>query len=99
MHSFIVNASIQIVPIVQDKHPYEWVDEAIDVIKRSGIKYKVGPFATIIEGSYNDIWKVIHAVNEYLVERNCAECIHTIQLQIRSDKDCTDDEKTNKDHQ
>ena len=33
MHNYIINASIQIVPIVLDKHPYEWVDEAIAVIQ------------------------------------------------------------------
>lgn len=29
MHQHLINASIQIVPIVQDRHPYEWVDEAL----------------------------------------------------------------------
>ena len=29
MHSYIVNASLQVIPITQDKHPYAWVDEAI----------------------------------------------------------------------
>ena len=46
MHNFIVNASVQIIPIIKgDKHPYEWVDEAIAVIQNSGIKYEIGPFA------------------------------------------------------
>ena len=49
MHQFIVNASIQIVPIVMDKHPYEWVDEAITIIQQSGIDYEVGPFATVLK--------------------------------------------------
>ncbi|MBD0279051.1 MAG: thiamine-binding protein [Flavisolibacter sp.] len=98
MHSFIVNASIQIVPIVQDKHPYDWIDEAIGVIKRSNIKYEVGPFATILEGTYDEVWKVIHSINEYLSERKCAEWIQNIQLQIRSEKDSTADEKVNKHH-
>ncbi|MBD0284981.1 MAG: thiamine-binding protein [Flavisolibacter sp.] len=98
MHSFIVNASIQIVPIVQDKHPYDWIDEAIGVIKRSNIKYEVGPFATILEGTYDEVWKVIHSINEYLSERKCAERIQNIQLQIRSEKDSTADEKVNKHH-
>ena len=66
MHSHIINASIQIVPIVLDKHPYEWVDEAIAVIQRSGIKYEVSPFATVLEGTYEEVIKVIHEVNEYL---------------------------------
>lgn len=96
MHHFIVNASLQIVPIVQDKHPYDWVDEAIEVIKNSGIKYEVGPFATVIEGTYQQVMEVINAVNEYLQNRNCAEWIMNLQLQVRSGADITGLEKTAK---
>ena len=96
MHSFIINASIQIVPIVQDKHPYEWVDEAITVIQASGIKYEVGPFATVIEGKYNDVLKVIHDVNEYLYQKGCDEWITNLQIQFRSNGDITSSEKTSK---
>lgn len=96
MHSYIVNASLQIVPIVQDKHPYEWVDEAIAVIQSSGVKYEVGPFATILEGNYEAVMKVIHDVNVYLQERGCAEWIAQVQLQIRSNGDITGEEKTAK---
>ena len=39
MHQYLVNASIQILPVVQDKHPYEWVDEAIIIIQQSGIRH------------------------------------------------------------
>jgi uncharacterized protein (TIGR00106 family) len=96
MHQYTVNASIQIVPIVLDKHPYEWVDEAIAIIQQSGIKYEVGAFATTLEGTYDDVMKVIHNINEYLLQRGCAEWISNIQLQVRSAGNITGDEKTEK---
>jgi len=96
MHNFIVNASIQLLPIVQDRHPYDWVDEAIAVIQGSGIKHEVGPFATVIEGTYEEVMKVIHDVNEYLYERGCAEWISSLQIQIRSAGPITGNEKTAK---
>ena len=96
MHQYVVNASIQIVPIVQDRHPYDWVDEAIAIVKDSGIKHEVGPFATILEGNYDEVMAVIHQVNEYLFERGCQEWISSIQLQIRSNGDITAEEKTAK---
>ena len=96
MHQFIVNASIQIIPVVQDKHPYEWVDEAIVIIRQSGIKYEVGPFATVLEGTYTEVMAVIQAVNEYLYSRKCNEWITNLQIQIRSLGDITGDEKTAK---
>lgn len=96
MHQYIVNASIQIVPIVQYKHPYEWVDEAIALIQQSGIQYEVGPFATVVEGTYEAVMKVITDVNEYLYQKGCAEWISNIQLQIRSKGNITAGEKTAK---
>jgi uncharacterized protein (TIGR00106 family) len=96
MHHFIINASIQIVPIVQDKHPYLWVDEAIAIIQQSGIKYEVGPFATVIEGTYDEVMKVIGEVNEYLYRKECYEWITNVQIQIRSKGDITSDEKVEK---
>jgi uncharacterized protein (TIGR00106 family) len=96
MHQFIINASIQIVPIVLDKHPYEWVDEAITIIQQSGIKYEVGPFATVLEGKYEEVMKVIGDVNEYLYQKGCTEWISNLQIQIRSNGDITALEKTEK---
>ena len=96
MHKYIINASLQVLPIVKDRHPYEWVDEAIEVIKQSKIKFEVGPFATVVEGSYQEVMQVINMVNEYLVTQHCNEWILNVQLQLRSDGDMTADEKTGK---
>ena len=96
MHNHVINASIQIVPIVRDRHPYEWVDEAIEVIKSTGIKCEVGPFATVVEGKYDEVMHVINRVNDHLQERDCSEWITNVQIQIRSNADITSDEKTEK---
>lgn len=96
MHQFIVNASIQILPVVQDRHPYEWVDEAIAIIQDTGIKHEIGPFATVVEGTYDEVMAVINAINEHLYSRHCNEWITNIQLQIRSEGDITGEEKTAK---
>jgi uncharacterized protein YqgV (UPF0045/DUF77 family) len=96
MHQYIVNASLQIIPVVEDRHPYLWVDEAIQIIENSGIYYDVGPFATVLEGTYDQVMKVIHDVNEYLLSKGCVEWISNIQIQIRSNGDITGDEKTSK---
>lgn len=96
MHNYIVNASIQIVPLAQDRHPYDWVDEAIAIIEHSGIKYEVGAFATVLEGTYHDVMRVVHEVQEHLFEQGCAEWITQVQLQVRSSGDITGTEKTAK---
>ncbi len=96
MHQFIVNVSLQIIPVVLDKHPYLWVDEAITVIEKSGIKYKVQAFDTVLEGTYDEVMKVIKDVNEHLYSLGCAEWISHLQIQVRSNGDITGDEKTEK---
>lgn len=96
MHNYIVNASIQVVPIVADIHPYRWVDEAISIIESSGIQYDIGPFATVLEGKYDDVIRVIHAVNEHLLAKKCPEWISNVQIQIRSEGNITGLEKTTK---
>lgn len=96
MHRYIVNAAIQILPVVEDRHPYEWVDEAIEIIQKSGIKYEVGPFTTVLEGTYSQVMAVIHDINEHLYSRECREWITNVQVQIRSKGDITGEEKTAK---
>lgn len=96
MHSYTVNASIQLVPVVKDRHPYEWVDEAIYIIQQSGIKHEIGPFSTVIEGTYEEVMRVIHRINEHLYAQQCTEWITNVQIQIRSNGSITGDEKTDK---
>jgi uncharacterized protein YqgV (UPF0045/DUF77 family) len=96
MHPYIVNASLQIVPLAQDRHPYAWVDEAISIIQASGIKHEVGAFQTVLEGTYDAVMQVIHDVQVHLYEQGCAEWITQVQLQIRAAGDITAEEKTSK---
>ncbi len=96
MHQYTINASLQILPVVQDKHPYEWVDETIAIIQQSGIKYEVGPFATVVEGTYVEVVTVINSINDYLQQNDCAEWILNAQIQIRASGDIAGDEKTAK---
>lgn len=93
MHNYIVNASIQLVPLAQDRHPYEWVDEAIHIIKSSGIQHEVGPFATVMEGTYREVMDVVDRINDHLLQKGCPEWITSLQLQIRSNGDMRGEEK------
>lgn len=96
MHSYTVNAALQLLPVGGEKHPYEWVDEAIAIIKKSNLKSEVGAFTTTVEGSYSDIMQLIHDINEYLIQAKCREWILGVQIQLRSEADITADEKTAK---
>lgn len=96
MHKFLINASIQVVPLAQDRHPYEWVDIAIPIIQSAGLKYEVRAFSTEIEGKYDEIMAVFNQINTHLQKQGCAEWIINLQIQIRANEDMTGDEKMNK---
>ncbi|MDD4199702.1 MAG: thiamine-binding protein [Paludibacter sp.] len=60
----IVNIALQILPASKNKHPYALVDKAIRVIEKSGLKYRVTPFETVMEGSYDEIMTVVKKAQE-----------------------------------
>ena len=47
-----VNIAVQILPFSKTLDSYSVVDKAIEVIANSGIKYRVTPFETVMEGNY-----------------------------------------------
>lgn len=96
-HRYIISASLQLVPIVQGtKHPYEWIDEVIAIIKASGLSYEVGPFSTSVEADYKSVMGLIDNINSFLFAQKCPEWVLQVQLQLRSEADMTSDEKTDK---
>ena len=64
MKNKIVNIAIQILPFSAKLEVYDVVDKAIEVIARSGVKYRVTPFETVIEGSYGRLMEVVSEVQE-----------------------------------
>ncbi len=80
-----VNIALQILPNSTKNHPYSIVDEAIKVIANSGLRYKVTPFETVIEGKYDEIMEVIKNAQEACYEAG-AESLMTY-IKIQSSKD------------
>ena len=96
-HSYIVSASLQLVPIIPGaKHPYEWIDEVIAIIKASGLQYEVGAFSTSVESDYKSVMRLINNINSFLFAQNCPEWVLQVQLQLRSGAHMTSSEKIDK---
>ncbi|MCO4328311.1 MTH1187 family thiamine-binding protein [Staphylococcus hyicus] len=61
--------SIQIIPKTPNgKDVIPFVDEAIAIIEKSGLKYRVGPLETTIEGDMSELLILIQQMNERMVE-------------------------------
>ena len=57
-----VNIALQVLPSSTTKHPYTIIDKAIELIQKSGLKYRVCPFETVIEGEYDQIMELIKKI-------------------------------------
>ncbi|MDR3653730.1 MAG: thiamine-binding protein [Paludibacter sp.] len=76
-----VNIALQILPSSHSIHPYVLVDKAIEVIAASGIRYKVTPFETVMEGSYDDIMEIVKQAQEACYEAGAESLMTYIKIQ------------------
>ena len=91
----IVNIALQVLPTSTTVHPYLLVDKAIEVIEKSGLRYKVTPFETVMEGSYDEIMEVVKLAQEACYEAGAETMMTYIKIQS-SRKDVSIDDKMEK---
>ena len=77
----IVNIALQVLPTSKTIHPYVLVDKAIEVIANSGLRYKVCPFETVLEGTYEDIMKVVKQAQEACYKAGADSLMTYIKIQ------------------
>ena len=87
-----VNIALQVLPTSTTVHPYLLVDKAIEVIEKSGLRYKVTPFETVMEGSYDEIMEVVKLAQEACYEAGAETMMTYIKIQS-SRKDVSIDDK------
>jgi len=92
----IVNIAIQVLPQSETKKAYDLVDIAIDVIKNSGLKYKVCPFETVVEGPYDLIMKTVEQMQLICFENGAEELLVYLKIQNRKNAVVTIEEKMHK---
>ena len=91
-----VNVAIQILPSSKSKHPYDIVDKAIEIIKESGLQYKVCPFETVIEGSYDEIMNIIRTIHIECLKFGADSMISNLKIQVDKYSDVRITDKTGK---
>lgn len=92
----IINLAIQVIPKAKDSHPYQIVDSAIEVIQKSGLKYRVCPMETVIEGPYDSVMELVKKVQLVCFNVGAHELLINIKIQTRYPKDVTIEEKMEK---
>ncbi len=88
----LANLSIQVIPINQE-NAYGIIDEALKVIKESGIKHIVGPFSTSLEGELETLMALVDQVRKTCLEAGAIELILNIQIHLHKNKDASFEDK------
>ncbi|WP_438432847.1 thiamine-binding protein [Gorillibacterium sp. sgz500922] len=73
--------SIQIIPKTphgEDVIPY--VDRAIEVIQQAGIKHRVGPLETTMEGNFEELLAVVKRMNDAMLEMGSPNIISQVKI-------------------
>lgn len=81
-----MNASvaIQVLPGVNgDEEIVRIVDEVIDYIKATNIKYYVGPFETVLEGEYEELMEVVKKSQLIAIEAGAPSVMSYIKIHFQ----------------
>ncbi len=92
----IINLGIQIVPKSKLIDSYWLVDQAIEVIQKSGIKHVVTPFETVMEGTQDELMEIARKAQQAVLDAGADEVLVYYRMQIRKDKDVSIEDKTGK---
>ena len=76
-----VNIALQILPSSKTINPYKLVDKAIEVIANSGLKYRVTPFETVMEGNYDKIMEVVKLAQQACYKAGAESLMTYVKIQ------------------
>lgn len=83
-----INLAIQILPTTGSKaDAYKAIDAAIRVIQTSGLKYKVCPFETVIEGTYDEVMRVVNEAQQVVFDSGIEHLLVNIKIQRSRNND------------
>lgn len=91
-----INLALQVLPQSNTKHPYAIVDKAIEIISQSGLPYKVCPFETVLEGTWDEVMRVVREVHEVCYKNETTQMMTYIKIQTRKDEDVSIADKMEK---
>ncbi len=91
-----INLALQILPRSDKTDTYALVDKAIEVIQKSGVKYKVCPFETVLEGEYEQLMKIVKEAQEACFSAGASDLMVYIKIQRSNKKDVAIEDKMKK---
>lgn len=88
--------AIQVLPEADGIIKYELVDAAISAIKKSGFRYRVCPFETVVECLYEELPGVLDDIYNACGSAGTERMITNIKIQLDFKNDVTIEDKMDK---
>ncbi len=76
----LINAAIQLLPFPEKGSKIALIDEAIELIEKSGLNYQVCPFETVVEGSSEAVYALIQKIQDNCLKSGCNELLLNIKI-------------------
>ena len=91
-----INIAIQVLPEADGKIKYELVDKAIEAIQKSGYKYQVCPFETVVECEFNQLSELIESIHKACKISGTERMLMNVKIQSDFVKGVTIEDKMEK---
>jgi uncharacterized protein YqgV (UPF0045/DUF77 family) len=91
-----INVAIQVLPEADGKIKYELVDAAIDAIEKSGHRYQVCPFETVVECLYYELPPLLDSIHDACKQAGTARMITNMKIQVDFQKEVNIEDKMEK---
>lgn len=91
-----INVAIQVLPEAEGKVKYSLVDAAIEAIKETGFKYRVCPFETVVECSYDELPEFLEKVHETCQNAGAERMLTNLKIQVDFESGVTIEDKMEK---
>ena len=91
-----INVAIQVLPEADGKVKYELVDKAIETIQKSGYRYQVCPFETVVECGFHEFPALLESIHAACGEAGTQRMITNMKLQVNFEKNVAIEDKMEK---
>lgn len=85
-------AEFSVVPIGVGESVSQYVAECLRIVEASGVKYRINPMGTVLEGDYDQVMGVIKKCHARVMEL-APRVVTSVKIDDRKDKKVTLDSK------
>ncbi len=91
-----INLAIQVLPEADGKLKYSLVDTVIEAIQKSGFRYQVCPFETVVECTFDDVPVLLKEIHFACEKAGTQKMLTNLKLQVDFINDVSIEDKMGK---